>query len=113
MSLRVVHTSEALQDITLQADYYAAKENVVLAERFIESLKRTVQMLSVHPLLGKLAGYRHPKLTGIRFFLVRRPFEQHLIFYRIHHEQLDIVRVLHGKRDLPRRIIEPPNAPGI
>ncbi len=51
-----------------------------------------------------------PKLAGIRFFLVRKPFDKHLIFYRVCGDTLDIVRIVHGMRDLPRRLLDPPGA---
>lgn len=110
MSLRVVQTPESLTDLALQADCYARKESVALAQRFIEAVKVTVRLLASHPRIGKEAGYSHPKLAGIRLYLVGRPFDKHLIFYRVSGDVLDIVRVIHGHRDLPRRLLEPPGS---
>ena len=110
MSLRVVQTPESLADIALQADYYAQRENIILAQRFTEAIKATVRLLAVHPSLGKKTDYAHPKLAGIRFFLVRKPFDRHLIFYRVCGDTLDIVRIIDGRRDLPRRLLDPPGA---
>lgn len=110
MSLRVVQTPESLADIALQADYYAQRENVALAQRFIEAIKTTVRLLASHPWLGKETHYDHPKLADIRFFLVRKPFDKHLIFYRVSGSTLDIIRVIHGLRDLPRELINPSSA---
>ena len=42
MKLRVVQTPESLADVALQADYYAQRENVALAQRFIEAIQATV-----------------------------------------------------------------------
>lgn len=110
MSLRVVQTPESLADIALQAVWYADKESAALAERFTAAVQATVRFLATHPRIGKEADYDHPKLAGIRFFLVRKPFNKHLIFYRVFPETLDIVRVIHGQRDLPRRLLDPPGA---
>jgi toxin ParE1/3/4 len=110
MSLRVVQTPGSLADIALQTDYYALRENTALAERFINEVKATVRLLAGHPWIGKKTDYSHPKLAGIRFFLVRKPFDKHLIFYRVCGDTLDIVRVVHGLRDLPRRLLDPPAA---
>ena len=110
MSLRVVQTPEALADIALQADYYAHRENFALAQRFTDAVKTTVRLLATHPRIGKQADYEHPKLTGIRFFLVQKPFDKHLIFYRVCGDTLDIVRIVHGMRDLPRRLLDSPGA---
>ena len=108
MSLRVVQTPESLADIALQADYYARQDGVVLAARFAEAVKSSVRLLAGHPWIGKETDYQHPKLSGIRFLLVRKPFDKHLIFYRVCGEELDIVRIIHGRRDLPRRLLDPP-----
>ena len=110
MSLRVVQTPESLADIALQADYYAHRENIALAQRFTDVVKATVRLLATHPRIGKETDYEHPKLAGIRFFLVRKPFDKHLIFYRVCGSTLDIVRIVHGARDLPRRLLDPPGA---
>jgi toxin ParE1/3/4 len=110
VSLRVVQTPESLADIALQADYYAQRENVALAQRFTDAVKATVRLLTGHPWIGKETDYAHPKLAGIRLFLVRKPFDKHLIFYRVCGDTLDIVRVVHGLRDLPRRLLDPPGS---
>ena len=110
MSLRVVQTPESLADVALQADYYAQRENVALAQRFTNAVKNAVRLLASHPRIGKETDYSQPKLAGIRFFLVQKPFDKHLIFYRVCGQTLDIVRIVHGMRDLPRRLLDPPGA---
>ena len=70
----------------------------------------TVRLLASHPRIGKETDYMHPKLAGIRLFLVPKPFDKHLIFYRVCGDTLDIVRIVHGLRDLPRRLLDPPGA---
>jgi toxin ParE1/3/4 len=110
VSLRVLQTPESLADVALQADYYARKEGVALAQRFTDAIKITVRLLAGHPWIGKETDYTHPKLAGIRLFLVRKPFDRHLIFYRVCGDTLDVVRIVHGMRDLPRRLLEPPEA---
>jgi plasmid stabilization system protein ParE len=41
---------------------------------------------------------------------VTAPFAAHLVFYRLLGEQLSIERVMHGARDLPRRLMELPES---
>ena len=110
MSLRVVQTPESLADLALQADYYARKENIALARRYTDAVSATVRLLAAHPWIGKETDYPHPKLAGIRFFLVQKPFDKHLIFYRVCGNTLDIVRIFHGLRELPQRLLNPPGA---
>ena len=68
MSLRVVQTPESLADIALQADYYAQRESIALAQRFTDAIKTTVRLLATHPWIGKETDYAHPKLAGISVF---------------------------------------------
>jgi hypothetical protein len=49
-------------------------------------------------------------VRGIRSFRVSHPFDRHLIFYRFDGSTLYAERVVHGMRDLPRRLVEPPEA---
>jgi plasmid stabilization system protein ParE len=54
------------------------------------------------------AGFGHSRLLERRFFLVFRPFHKHVLFYEVDGENVVMRRVMHGRRDLPRRLREPP-----
>jgi hypothetical protein len=41
-------------------------------------------------------------------FRVEAPFHNLLIFYRHDGKVLSVERLMHGSRDLPRRLVEPP-----
>jgi plasmid stabilization system protein ParE len=112
MSLRAVRSPEALADIALQAEYYAANSGIHLAARFVEAVNSTVSFLALHPWIGKRRRFRHPRLQGLRFFLIQHPFEKHLIFYRVTDSDtvLDVFRVMHGARNLPHRLLNSPGA---
>ncbi len=62
------------------------------------------------PEAGTLRKFREPRLQGIRSVQVHGAFRVHLVFYRIEDDVLVIFRVLHGMRDLPRGLIEPPES---
>jgi plasmid stabilization system protein ParE len=85
------------------------KAGVAVAWRFLTALDKSLAQLSIQPDLGRPRHFRHPKLRGLRSFSVERPFEKLLIFYRASDEALDAVRLIHGARNLPRRLIEPPS----
>jgi plasmid stabilization system protein ParE len=42
--------------------------------------------------------------------VVPRPFQKHVLFYEVMDGEAVMRRVLHGHRDLPRRLLEPPGA---
>ncbi|MGD1084924.1 MAG: type II toxin-antitoxin system RelE/ParE family toxin [Verrucomicrobiota bacterium] len=89
--------------------WYVDKACVEVAWRFQTALDNSLAKLSIRPDLGRPRHFRHPKLRGLRSCPVEHPFEKLLIFYRATDEVLDAVRLMHGARDLPRRLSEPPS----
>jgi len=76
-----------LRDIWL----YVAQESVDAADRLLDRIDRTVQMLSESPALGE----RQDRIRqGLRRFVVGN----HLIFYEPIADGIRVVRVLHGAR---------------
>jgi plasmid stabilization system protein ParE len=89
--------------------WYVDKAGEEVAWRFQTSLESSLVKLAIRPDLGRPRHFRHPKLRGLRSFLVEHPFDKIMIFYRANDEVLDAVRLMHGARNLPRRLIEPPS----
>jgi toxin ParE1/3/4 len=90
--------------------WYLEKADAEVARRFQRALDNSLVKLSTLPDLGRPRHFSHPKLQGLRSFLVEHPFEKLLIFYRANEEVLDAVRLMHGARNLPRRLLDPPGA---
>ena len=53
------------------------------------------------PGLGERRQTANPRLEGLRVWRIQG-FEKHLIFYRPVDDGIEIVRVLHGARDIDR-----------
>ncbi|MGH9440059.1 MAG: type II toxin-antitoxin system RelE/ParE family toxin [Terriglobia bacterium] len=70
------------------------------AQRFLRSAEETFQLLASQPEMGKLAEHRSPLLAGVRRFPVK-DFPKYLIFYRPIRDGIEVVRVIHGARDIP------------
>ena len=78
-----------LEDIWL----FIASDNVVAADRLLERIGDTFQMLADNP----QAGRQRPELgPSIRSFAVGN----YVVFYEAFPSGADIVRVLHGARDI-------------
>ncbi len=58
-----------------------------------------MRLLLEHPELGPLRAFDRRDLSGLRSLPVHG-FEKHLVFYRPTKEGIEVVRVLHGARDL-------------
>jgi toxin ParE1/3/4 len=66
---------------------------VTNADAFIEKLYEAIEGLGRHPSSGR---HREELAPGIQSF----PFGRYIIFYRAATNSIEIVRVLHGARDI-------------
>ena len=89
----------ARKDQLDMAEYYDAEAGEAVGNRFIRECDAGVERLSRFPESGTIVRYKHPKLEGCRSILVPG-FEKILIFYRPLPERIEIVRILHGARDI-------------
>jgi toxin ParE1/3/4 len=91
-----------IRDFEAQAEWYLNRAGEDIAFAYLDALDRTLSQLAMHPRLGRVRYFRHPRLRGLRSFRVAPPFNRHLIFYRFDESTLMAERVIHGMRDLPR-----------
>lgn len=105
MNPRITRRARAEDDLADQAAWYIVKASPRIAERFLEAVEHTAEALLATPGLGVARTYRNLRLAGMRMTPVRG-FGKHLIFYRQTREGIEIVRVLHGARDLERILRE-------
>lgn len=84
----------------LELAWYIAQDNARAAERFLDAAEKAFTELLKTPGMGASRTFRNPRLKGIRM----RPipgFAKVLIFYRPLGRGIEIIRVLHGARDIP------------
>jgi toxin ParE1/3/4 len=96
--LKVIYLRKAQEDID-DITYYIAQDNLEVAVAFFEAVESTCTMLSTMPGIGSARDYRNPLFAGLRMFHVKK-FENYLIFYQSTDDELLVVRVLHGARDI-------------
>jgi len=72
---------------------YIADDSVANADAFIDRLNETMQLLAGKPGSGR---HREELAPGMQSF----PFGRYIIFYRVVSSTIEIVRVLHGARDI-------------
>ena len=107
----VLHRSNYFnEDFDLQYRWYLREAGEELAERYFAAVLSTVRLLAQNPGIGRERKFRHEALKSLRSFRVQRPFHRHVIFYRATETELSVERVMHGSRDLPRRLQEPPGS---
>jgi plasmid stabilization system protein ParE len=110
MKLSLHRADNFNSDFRRQYDWYLEEASEDVAERFLEAVGNTLQLLCDHPDSGRRLRFANPLLANIRSFRVESPFQNLLIFYRHDEKEISTERLMHGSRDLPRRLVEPPGA---
>lgn len=103
MSLRIVKHRKVKRD-ALQIFAYIGEDNFDAARRFLQALDADFKRLSDMPGMGAHREFNHPGLAGIRSWPVSR-FTSYLIFYRATETELQVLRVIHGARDLEQQLL--------
>lgn len=101
-------SGRAEADLTNQYRWYLDNASLEVAERLLTGFDATVERLARMPGIGRLRKFRSPELRGMRSLQIGGGFNSHLIFYRVAGDAVSIERVMHGARDLERRLVEPP-----
>lgn len=85
-------TSKAEEDL-LGIWSYIAEQRPASATKLIRSFHQHFTLLAEHPQLGQA---RPDIAPGLRYF----PMKRYLILYRQTPDRVEVVRVVHGSRDL-------------
>jgi toxin ParE1/3/4 len=93
--LKRVYITELAESDLAKIWAYIARHNPTAADRFIDKLREQCEQLAASPHLGRL---RPEFAHDIRSYRVGN----FLIFYFTTDTGIEIARVLHGARDLPR-----------
>lgn len=85
---------EAAQDLKRIFDFiYEDSGSFDIASRYIDDIENLCRIIQDQPFIG-LA--QNDIAAGVRRFTIH----SHIIFYRVLDEQVQVVRVLHGRRDI-------------
>jgi toxin ParE1/3/4 len=93
----VIWHSVAEEDLT-EAYLSICRDSAEMAERMLEAVGDALEFLRENPQAGRSRGLR--SVPDIRSWSPRG-FPGHLIFYRSVGDDIEVVRFLHGARDLP------------
>ncbi len=103
---RVLKREAAKRDLIAQWGWYAENASTELADRFLQAVGSTLNLLAAQPESGNPFFVRKPELQGMRRFPVSGGFEKILVFYFPLQAGIDLVRVVHGSRDLAQIFAE-------
>lgn len=102
--LEIALRPQAQDDIDAIIDYLLV-ERPPSAQDFVQVLKQTFDLLAENPKIGAQRNYRAEALSGMRMFPLKQ-FSAYLVFYLHDDDTLDIVRVLHGSRNIAELFAE-------
>ena len=97
---RVLKRPQVLADLNEQGNFIA-NDSLEAALRFFDAAEATFAFLAENSLIGRACSFERTDLAGIRRWRIKG-FENHLIFYRLSEDGVDIIRVLHGARDIEK-----------
>ncbi|KJH71694.1 type II toxin-antitoxin system RelE/ParE family toxin [Aliterella atlantica] len=90
---------QVIRDLLEIATYLAA-DNLNVSDRFLVAAEATFNKIGKMPEIGKTCQFSHPQLANIRQQPIKG-FKNYLIFYRFAASEIEILRVIHGARDIP------------
>jgi toxin ParE1/3/4 len=90
---------KADQDLDDQAYYLATQASPDLGHRFLLAADETFGLLAANPQIGWHPRLKHPDLASLRVFQVSS-FKKMLVLYRPRPDGVEILRVVHGSRNL-------------
>lgn len=93
----VIHTDLAKQDL-LEIWAYIAEDNPNAADKLLDTINETCALLAANPKLGQA---RPDIATSMRYL----PLKNYLILYHEQATGIQVVRVIHGSRDLNALIL--------
>jgi toxin ParE1/3/4 len=91
-------TRRARRDVVETANFIA-RDSLDAAMRFFDAVDDAIRKLAEMPGMGRLRDFQNPKFRDVRSWPIKG-FENHLIFYHPTPRGIEVIRVLHGARDV-------------
>lgn len=90
----------ATEDITEIATYLA-RSSPRASERFLVEVEEFLAALVQAPGVGSLWRTRSKRFAGVRVVTLSH-FKKYVVFYRFDSDKLEVLRIVHGARNLTR-----------
>jgi plasmid stabilization system protein ParE len=108
--MNVRKSDDFIADVEHQFEWYVINAGWDVADRYLVAVEATAGLLGQHPFFGPRGNFVHPRLREWRFIVLSRPFNKHVLFYEVAGDTVIMRRTMHGHRDRPQRLLEPPRA---
>jgi toxin ParE1/3/4 len=82
---------------------YIGQHNLSAADRLLAAFEEDVERLLQMPGMGRERHFQKPELRGLRSLPIKG-FNNYLIFYKPTADGIEVLRVIHGARDIERAL---------
>ncbi len=97
----VVRLRAAREDIVAHATYLGEEADLDTALRFLTALQEAFELLAKMPLIGPQSRFSDPRLRTVRIWTLSE-FKDYVVLYRPSDDGIQVLRVIHGRRDYLR-----------
>lgn len=98
MTYEIRKKPQAERDIE-ECFVYIGEDNLDTAVHFLVAVEDSIEEIGRNPFIGKRREFKSSQLANLRMWLVKN-FSNYQIYYTVEAEIIEIIRVLHGARDI-------------
>ena len=98
MPSRIERSEASLRDLEELIDFLRGR-NPEVAQRFAAATDTTFRFLAENRQVGQLCDFANHQLAGMRVCRIES-FRNYVVYFRPTRDGVEIIRVLHGARDL-------------
>lgn len=98
--MKIVWTEPAVEDLR-ELHAYISRDSELYASGFVERIISVAERLADHPKVGR--AVRESNDENVRELL----YQHYRVIYRVAHEHVEILAVIHGARDLGAQKLAP------
>ena len=91
--MKIVWTEPAVEDLR-ELHAYIARDSEMYASGFVERIILAVEQVADHPRVGRVVPEKNDE--NVRELL----YQNYRIIYRVKSDQMEVLTVIHGARDL-------------
>ena len=102
--MKLIYRAAAVADVDQTYAYiHDVLKNPHAASSFRHRIAQTVLLLEENPCMGTPLDSKYDGMeTGLRFLVVSK----HLIFYEVHEDMVEVVRILDGRTDYLSNLLD-------
>lgn len=98
MKYQIFKRPQAERDIE-ECFVYIAEDNLDVGVYFLVAVEDSLEQIARFPDIGKRRQFRDKRFEDVRMWHVKK-YENYLIFYIASNDRIEIIRILHGSREI-------------